>query len=494
MTGEATTTVPPRRVLPLLLVGYAAFYLCRANVEPALNLLAIDHGYDNEQIGVVMAIALGAYAAGKLVLGPLADLWGGKRIMVLSLLGTALVSLAIAASDAPRRFGAGAGLVVVGALVVANRFVQAGGWGGLVHVVGVTFGASRRGTIMGVLSTSYDVGNVLALVLSAALVEAGAGWRALFVVNPLIVLAVAILVHLALPTPRAGSSGPARATAGPSSDATGATGSTDATPGPSTDATGATDATPGPSTGADAARAGVSRAGATEPRFAAIALRLARQPAFWFATGLSFFLTFVRAGFMTWTPRFLYEVSVAANAPSATSSSIARSAFFGVAGIIGSVATGRISDRLGPGRRAPVMTTSLALLVGCTLALAHAGVTSPLVATAGVAACGLFLLGPYSLLAGAVSLDVASPARADGAAPEAEPDTRGAATAAGFIDAVGYVGASLAALVLGSVSKRAGWTAAFDVVAAVSCLALVLAWTWSKRRVATSERGPAAST
>jgi peptide/nickel transport system permease protein len=64
MSGEGVEmTVPPRRVLPLLLLGYAAFYLCRSNVEPALNLLAIDHGYDNEQLGAVMAIALGVYAA-----------------------------------------------------------------------------------------------------------------------------------------------------------------------------------------------------------------------------------------------------------------------------------------------------------------------------------------------------------------------------------------------------------------------------------------------
>jgi sugar phosphate permease len=198
-----------------------------------------------------------------------------------------------------------------------------------------------------------------------------------------------------------------------------------------------------------------------------IAARLARTPAFWFAFGLSFLLTFVRAGFMTWTPRFLYEVSVAAHVTSATSSSIAKSAFFGVAGIIGSVVTGRLSDRLGPGRRSPLMATSLLLLVVCTLALAHAGVSSPLVATVGVAACGLFLLGPYSLLSGAVSLDVAGP--------------RGGATAAGFIDAIGYVGASLAAVVLGSVSKRAGWTAAFDVVATVAFLALVLSILWTMR-------------
>ena len=421
-----TEAVPPRRVLPLLLIGYAAFYLCRANVEPALNLLAIDYGYDNEKTGAVMGIALGMYAVGKLVLSPLADLWGGKRLLVLTLLATAGISLLIGLSDAPRRFGAAAGLVVIGVLVVANRFVQAGGWGGLVNIVGNTYGAARRGTIMGILSTSYDVGNVLALVLSATIVETGAGWRALFVVNPLIALVVVVALRVGLPN-----------------------------------------AQPAPAAGrAPEDKKIDASTELTEPAepIGTIAKRLAGQRAFWFATALSFLLTFVRAGFMTWTPRFLYEVSVAAHVQSATSSSIAKSAFFGVAGIIGSVTTGRISDRLGPGRRAPVMTTSLALLFFATLALAHAGVTSPLVATIGVAACGLFLLGPYSLLAGAVSIDVAG--------------KRGAATAAGFIDAVGYVGASLAAFVLGSVSKRAGWTAAFDVVSAVTAAALLLAWIW----------------
>jgi len=464
----AETISPPRRVLPLLLVGYAAFYLCRANVEPALNLLAIEHGYDNEQLGIVMAIALGAYAVGKLVFGPLADLLGGKRVLVGALLASALISLAIAASDAPRRFGASAGLVVVGVFVVANRFVQAGGWGGLVDVVGGTYGPERRGTIMGILSTSYDIGNVLALVLSAAIVHLGAGWRALFVVNPLIALVVAFVVRLALPSGRR------------------------------------------PARDAEKTAPNTSAGRAQSPPFGQIALQLARQRALWFATGLSFLLTFVRAGFMTWTPRFLYEVSAAAGVPSATSSSIAKSAFFGVAGIIGSVVTGRISDRLGPGRRAPVMTTSLALLVACTLGLAHAGVTSPAIATLGVAACGLFLLGPYSLLAGAVSLDVAAAASAvrssgalatesaGGAAGDASGEaaaaaSRGAATAAGFIDAVGYVGASLAAFVLGSVSKRAGWTAAFDVVAGVAFLALLLALTWSAHR-ASSAAAPATST
>jgi sugar phosphate permease len=439
---DAPAQVVPRRVLPLLLLAYAAFYLCRANVEPAFNLLSLEYHYDNEQVGIVLGIALGAYAVGKLVLGPLADVKGGKRVLVGSLLATVGACMSVALLDAPRRFGTTLGLVLTGVLVVANRFVQAGGWGGLVNVVGQFFGPARRGTVMGILSTSYDVGNVLALILSAAIVERGFGWRALFLINPAIVLGVAIVVRLALPSRPADVGMPT----------------------PQPDAGMPTDGMPTPQ--------------ATDPspeKISSIAARLAKTPAFWFAFALSFLLTFVRAGFMTWTPRFLYEVSVAANVASATSSSIAKSAFFGGAGIIGSVVTGRLSDRLGPGRRSPLMATSLVLLVACTLALGHAGVSSPIVATVGVAACGLFLLGPYSLLSGAVSLDVAGP--------------RGGATASAFIDAIGYVGASLAAIVLGSVSKRAGWTAAFDVVAMVAFLALVLSIIWTMRNA--RHAGPA---
>lgn len=419
--GAASGGRPSRAVLPLLLTAYASFYLCRSNVEPALSILAVDYGYDNEQLGVVLATALGVYGVGKLVFGAVADLWGGERVLVGSLFATVLVSFAIAASDAPRRFGAEAGLVVIGALVVLNRFVQSGGWSALVDVVGATFDPSRRGTVMGILASSYDVGDVLALVLSAAIVGAGAGWRALFVINPAIVLVVAVLAKIGLP---------ARARERPRPTPSGAV-------------------------------------APAEP-LRSIARRLALEPSFWFATGLSFLLTFVRAGFMTWTPRFLYEVSVAAGVASPMSGAIAKSAFFGVAGVIGSIVTGRLSDRLGPGRRAPLITVSLAVLVASTLALGHVGVSSPGVAVLAVAICGLFLLGPYSLLSGAVSLDIAG--------------TRGAATAAGFIDGVGSVGAGLAAFVLGSVSKRAGWTAAFDLVAGVTFAALVLAVAWTLRR------------
>jgi sugar phosphate permease len=434
VTGTIDTTRPGRErvVLVLLVAAYASLYLCRANIEPAWTMLAVQYGYDNEQTGTIFATALAAYAIGKVVLGAVGDVVGGKTILVFAMSCAVVASLCIGILDWPVVVGARAALWVMGAFVVLNRFGQSGGWGGVVHIVARWFPSERSGAVMGIASTSYDVGNVAALLLCAGLVHIGASWRMLFVVNPLL-LAVVTLVVIAL---LRGSPGEANAKANP--------------------------------------KASVPEEPEEKEPLRSLLARLVKERGFWMAVVLSFLLTFVRAGFMTCTPRNLYDVATAAASTSALSSSIAKTTFFGIAGMTGSLVIGRLSDRWGPGRRAGIMTASLAALLLAVLALAHAHVTDPLGAAAIIGLAGLFLLGPYSLLAGAITLDVAG--------------KRGASTTAGIVDGVGYVGASLAAFVLGSVSKRHGWSAAFDVIAAATLFALVLAgaWWWTGRARVTS--------
>jgi sugar phosphate permease len=54
-------------------------------------------------------------------------------------------------------------------------------------------------------------------------------------------------------------------------------------------------------------------------------------------------------------------------------------------------------------------------------------------------------------------------------------------TAAGLVDGVGYIGGTLAGVLLGGVAQRWGWTATFDVLALAAALAAVVATTWSLR-------------
>jgi sugar phosphate permease len=110
------------------------------------------------------------------------------------------------------------------------------------------------------------------------------------------------------------------------------------------------------------------------------------------------------------------------------------------------------------------MVASLSLLTVALLLLAHTGIGDLRAAMAGAAACGLFLLGPYSLVGGAITLDVAG--------------TKAASTCAGIVDGMGYVGASLSGVVIGAVAQSRGWGAAFDVVAAVSFTATIVSLVW----------------
>jgi OPA family glycerol-3-phosphate transporter-like MFS transporter len=69
---------------------------------------------------------------------------------------------------------------------------------------------------------------------------------------------------------------------------------------------------------------------------------------------------------------------------------------------------------------------------------------------------GFLMIGPYSYLAGAISLDLGG--------------KQGSGTACGIIDGVGYLGAILAGDSVARVSVAYGWPGAFKALAVVALL------------------------
>jgi MFS transporter, OPA family, solute carrier family 37 (glycerol-3-phosphate transporter), member 1/2 len=303
-----------------------------------------------------------------------------------------------------------------------------------VHVASRQIASAERGSVMGVLSTSFEVGNVLSLLLCGALVAAGFQWRTLFLVNPAlfaIIGAIAIAL-LSRTSPPAGDAGVDSVAARPSRR----------------------------SIDSSHPRESSAATGQRAPRRLAW---LVGRRSFWIALALSCLLTFVRVGFATWIPMFLADL--ARRRGGTVSGALVKSALFPAAGFVGALLAGRVSDALGPGRRAPVIAVSLALLVASILLLAHGGIDDAATALVAIAACGLFLLGPYSLVGGAIVLDVGA--------------DRAAGTAAGFVDAGGYVGAALGGVLLGFLAERRGWSVAFDALAAAALLACVVSTWWA---------------
>ena len=72
------------------------------------------------------------------------------------------------------------------------------------------------------------------------------------------------------------------------------------------------------------------------------------------------------------------------------------------------------------------------------------------------------MIGPYSYLGGAMSLDFGG--------------KQGSATASGFIDGIGYLGGVLAGDSIARISVAFGWRGAFVVLASASFLSGAAAW------------------
>jgi OPA family glycerol-3-phosphate transporter-like MFS transporter len=131
-----------------------------------------------------------------------------------------------------------------------------------------------------------------------------------------------------------------------------------------------------------------------------------------------------------------------------------------LAGAVGAVGAGWLSDRFFAGRRGPVATALLALLAVSVWAYGRLDTDSWLLDVLVLGSIGVCTYGPDMLLAAAGTLDVGPP--------------RGAAAAVGFVNGIGYFGAILAGAGLGVVVDWLGWGAAFHcLVGAAAAAALV---------------------
>jgi sugar phosphate permease len=132
---------------------------------------------------------------------------------------------------------------------------------------------------------------------------------------------------------------------------------------------------------------------------------------------------------------------------------------------------GVLSDKLGLNGRNVVLVGGMGACTVCLLMLARTpGHASQFVPVALVAFVGFLLLGPYSYLAGAMSLDFGG--------------KRGSATASGIIDGVGYMAGWLSGDTVARITVRYGWKNAFLVLAMAALMtalvALVLVWHGSR--------------
>jgi sugar phosphate permease len=188
-----------------------------------------------------------------------------------------------------------------------------------------------------------------------------------------------------------------------------------------------------------------------------------RNPALWLLAVALGCLNANRYGFIDWGITHVKSVQQGSIGKAAI-----EYALLPAGGVAGALFSGWASDRFFRGRRAPVVVALLVTLAMLTL-LYHRAVVAGTLPTIGIlVAIGFALFGAQVVLVGTAPVDLARPGTQ--------------AAAVGFVNFMGYMGASAGDLVTGWVADAHGWSAAVDFWAAcAAAAALSAALLWNRR-------------
>lgn len=405
---------------------YGAFYFCRTNLSaaiPGMKALEADGGlgFSGAEIGWILASLKMAYGLGQLVNGQLSEHIRPRKLLAIGMFGSAALNIA---------FGLGTGFYFLLFVWACNGYCQSLGWTPCMRVIGNWFPKWRRGKVLGIIGTGYQITLGLTYVIASYSVERF-GWRgAVFVPSVLLAAFGIAMLFLLRETPAevAASDSDGAATAAPT----------------------------------------VERGSTKENLYVTLF-----NPGLWLL-GISLgLLNACRYGFLDWGLTHLVEVQ-----ESTIGKSGLKYCLIAPGAAAGAYLSGWATDRYFNSRRAPVICGLLVLLGVLTLVYEFVARSSE--PWAGSVLCGLLVMlgfciyGPQVLLVGTAPADLAH---------------RGTtAAAAGFVNFMGYMGAATGDVVTGYFSEEAhgGWQIAIWIwagwaFAAAGCVALL--WNATTERI-----------
>jgi len=428
------------RTILATMVGYALFYFVRKNFSIAMATpdMGKELGWTNTQIGLILTSFSMLYGVARFGNGVLADRINGRYFMVTGLVCAAVINLCV---------GFTSSVVMLGVLWVLNAWFQGMGFPPCARLLTHWIHPSELATKMSIWNTSHSIGAALVVVFCSWIVSLCAGgtipvsvslfglevalhpgWRWCFYLPAAVSLAGALGLWIAL-----------RDT--PSSVGL-----------PELDVAG-----------------GLRRA-ATDQESRAEFRRYLKShvfgnPTIWILCVANFFVYTVRFGVLDWGPKLL---------KSSGGISLGHAAWmvagFEVAGIIGMLVAGRVTDKLfgGRGPRTCAFCMGFCALFTLLFLLEWTSAKPNVVLSAALlAGAGFFIYGPQALI-GISAANIAT--------------QKAAATASGLTGTFGYASGLVSGVFLGWLMDVGGDRGTAYVLTALIALALVgmftfiLAW------------------
>lgn len=406
------------RSFTILWFVYAGYYLTRKNLSVCKTTLIDERGLSAAELGWIEGAFLATYALGQFLNGVLGDRLGPRVMLATGMISSAAMSAL---------FGFAPGFLLLVLIWGLNGYAQASGWTSSVKSMAQWFATRERGVIMGFWCTCYQIGSLLAGVIATYSLGQW-GLESAFAA-PAIILVVIAAVYLLFHKDTPEKMGLPSAEEHYGDDRGRAAEQTERQ---------------------QAAQR--AQTGQAEP---SVIREVLSHPMVWLMGASYFCLKFIRYALLGWLPFYMtrelgfnpIESGYLANLPE-------------IAGFLGAISAGFVSDKLMQSRRAPVCAIMfLGLALACALQTQlNAFGTVPMI----LGACLIFFMiyGPDSIMTGAAAMDFGS--------------RKGAATAAGLINGFGSIGAAVQAPLLGYLAGIYGTQYFFHIFAPLAVVPFLL--------------------
>ncbi|MCB9450973.1 MAG: MFS transporter [Anaerolineaceae bacterium] len=165
---------------------YAAFYLGRLNLSPALPAIAGSLKIGLGEVGILGNVFFWSYAAGQIINGQVGSLVRPHKVVLAGLLLVAAANIGFAMQTS------------LGMMVIfwgVNGFAQSMGWGPMLRILSSHIPGSQKRRISTLFSMSFQVGTSVAWGLAALLITIG-DFRLAFIVPGVLLLGIALFWRL----------------------------------------------------------------------------------------------------------------------------------------------------------------------------------------------------------------------------------------------------------------------------------------------------------
>ncbi|MBR1705541.1 MAG: MFS transporter [Bacteroidales bacterium] len=421
------------RVIISSMVGYSMFYFVRKNFSFAMPALGAEYGITDTSFGVILTLAGLVYGVSKFLNGFIADRANARWHLVIGLSACVLLNFAFGWSAVLSRLLSGAEsgpdfvgsmVTVMAVLLILNNVFQGAGFGPCNRLMVHWVPPKELATKMSVWNMSHSIGASIVSVVCGAIIGKTGSWQLCFWIPAAIAAVGVVFIIITL------------------RDTPSSVGLPEL---------------PDTKTELDD-----DDSGAGYRRF--VLDKVFRNPVVWIVSTTALLLYIVRFAVLDWGPKFLQQGENPLS-PELAGWTIG---IFEIAGCLGMMAAGWVTDRFFHSRGQQVCVIEMVLTGFCLLAIHFLPVgASPVVMLVLLALAGFFLYGPQALFAVITGNQVTKKA---------------ASAAAGFLGLFSYLSVIFTGTGVGLLSDRFGdgfWNNLFLIMAGISVAGgLLIASLW----------------